>query len=74
MVQGQSTGEAGLCKCCVIIMQGGHLNVVMLSDLSASFKGILVYPDSYGGSLWLSVGPKYFIYARSDLSMNLLKH
>lgn len=26
-----------------MIMQGDNLNVIMLSDLSASFKGILLY-------------------------------
>lgn len=35
------------CQCCVIIMQGDHLNIIMLSDLNASFKGILLYPDGY---------------------------
>lgn len=29
-------------------MQGDHLNVIMLSDLSASYKGILLYPDGDG--------------------------
>lgn len=33
----------GRCQCCIIIiMQGDHLNVVMLSDLSASVKDILL--------------------------------
>lgn len=29
-------------------MQGDHLNVIMLSDLSASYKGILLCPDGDG--------------------------
>lgn len=42
------------CQCCVIIMQGDHLNVITLSDLSASFKGILLYQDGF----WSSFIPK----------------